>query len=135
MKKLSFLSFVFITILSFNVLLSSCSSENSEEVVPQQEVEITAENELSEVEEGILAFFEFREDPNQVLHIFHTSEGLDWNVYTDYQYENGGEEDKHDFQSKDSIKFARWCDKQLKAGKCLKIGKTGDYYHADYVKC
>lgn len=38
---------------------------------------------------------------------------------------------KHDYTTKNKIKFARWCDKQLKAGHTLTIGynkETGTYW-------
>lgn len=39
---------------------------------------------------------------------------------------------KHDYETKDKIKFARWCDKQLDAGKTLTVGKKADgTYWAD----
>ncbi|RBL90693.1 hypothetical protein [Chitinophaga flava] len=42
---------------------------------------------------------------------------------------------KHDYSSKDKLAFAKWCDKQISAGKKLTIGKDADgTYWADVVK-
>jgi hypothetical protein len=115
-KKIAILCFLFM------IVLGSCNN-TKKEIMPD-------ESSLSEVSQGILAFLDVKE-ANEVLNFFRVNGKLDWNVTTEIT--DLKSVPKHDYTSTSKYEFARWADSQLISGKCLKVGRTGNTYWADFT--
>ncbi len=137
--------FVSLSLAVMGGLLVSCesetfSNEKETEQTLQTKVSTTEENEdvvLFENTEELIEFYDALSEGDILL-----IQGINSKVFIISQNSNSSEgersvlsENKYDFQTKKKIEFAKWCDKQLEAGKKLLVGKNADgTYWAIIVK-
>lgn len=115
--------------------LTSCEQEAiSESEVKSETLKQSAkamqEDVLFASVDEFLDYFDALYREGDVYSLIQYPEGIDIEQETEYTTTA-----KHDYETKNRIKFARWCDEQLEAGKTLTIGKKADgTYWADIKK-
>ena len=131
---------VFIMVL---FLITACEKDNNLQENNEYPIELGVESSeklsddllVSEIIEA-LEFFEAMKLDNEVAYV--TMSKIKGKLgFINYEVEPKNENilARHSYSTTSRLKFATWCNDQLLAGNCLKIGMDGDTYWADIVDC